>query len=404
MKTPFNIRITNTRVVLSLLVTLALGIAAHRFLGGLGAATNLNDQFPWGLWIAFDMLTGVALAAGGFMVAGAVHIFGLRKFEPFVRPAIATALLGYVLAICGLLMDLGRPWNIWHPLVMWQPHSVMFEVAWCVVLYTTVLFLEFLPIVFERFRMKRALRIVQKLMIVFVILGIILSTLHQSSLGSLFLMMEHRLHALWFTPMLPVMFLVSAAAVGVAMVIFEAQLSGLIFGHKPSTKLLGDLAKALPPILGLYLGLKGMDLSTRGNFGLLVEGSLESWAFLLEVTLGALVPGTLLLIRKVRHSRVWLFSCSLLVIVGVVLNRLDVGLLGMLRTSPAGYMPTWMELVVSAGIIAGGLLVLTIMNRQLPIVSEEPHDEALPGAARTPPTAVVAAARPATSDLRRCAP
>lgn len=177
--------VSNIRVIFSAIVLLAFSLAIYRFYGGLGVATNLNDSFPWGLWIGFDMLCGVALAAGGFVLAGAVHIFGLRRYEPFVRPAIVTAFLGYLLAIIGLLLDLGRPWAIWHPLIMWQKRSVMFEVAWCVMLYTTVLFLEFLPIVFERFRWVKALRAIRRVMIVFIIGGIILSTMHQSSLGSL---------------------------------------------------------------------------------------------------------------------------------------------------------------------------------------------------------------------------
>ena len=366
-------KVPPVRLAMSVLVMLALALAAYRFYGGLGAATNLNDSFPWGLWIGFDMLCGVALAAGGFVLAGAVYIFRLEKYHVFVRPAIVTAFLGYVLAILGLLMDLGRPWVIWHPLVMWQPHSVMFEVAWCVMLYTTVLFLEFLPIVFERFGWGRALRAINRLSIVFIISGIILSTMHQSSLGSLFVMMGHRLHALWFTPMLPVLFLVSSIAVGIAMVIFEAMLSGLIFGHRPSIRLLGDLAQALPPILGIYIGLKLIDLNARGAFGYLADNSLESWAFTIEVGLGALLPGTLLLSPAVRYNAMKLFGCSLMVMAGVVMNRLNVCLLGMLQSSPTGYLPSWIEILVSGGIVAGGLLALAVMNQNLPIV--EPHED-----------------------------
>jgi len=376
-------KVSTVRLALSALVTAAIGLAAYRFYGGLGAATNLSDAFPWGLWIGFDMLCGVALAAGGFVLAGAVHIFGLKKYEVFVRPAIVTAFLGYILAIIGLLMDLGRPWAIWHPMIMWQPHSVMFEVAWCVMLYTTVLFLEFLPIVFERFRWHRALHAINRVAIVFIIAGIILSTMHQSSLGSLFVMMGHRLHPLWFTPMLPVLFLASAIAVGIAMVIFEAMLSGLIFGHHRPVHLLGDLAKALPPILGIYIGLKLMDLNARGALGYVFDNTLESWAFILEVGLGAFLPGTLLLSPAVRYNRLKLFGCVLMVIVGVVMNRLNVCLVGMLGTATIGYLPSWIEILVSAGIIAGGLLVLAVMTRTLPIAEpgHEPRAAAPPAGA-----------------------
>jgi Ni/Fe-hydrogenase subunit HybB-like protein len=357
-------------MLFSLMVVTAFGLAIYRLVGGLGAATNLNDSFPWGLWIGFDMLCGVALAAGGFVLAGTVHIFGLKKYEPFVRPAIVTAFLGYLLAIIGLTLDLGRPWAIWHPLTMWQPHSVLFEVAWCVMLYTTVLFLEFLPMVFERLRMLRALQAIRRVMLFFIVAGIILSTMHQSSLGSLFVMMGHRLHALWFTPMLPLLFLTSAIAVGVAMVIFEALLSGLIFGHRHPTRLLGDLAQALPPILGIYIGLVAMDLNARGVVGLVFENSFESWAFKIEILLGFFLPGTLLLMRRVRYNRMRLFGCVLAVMVGVVLNRLNVSLVGMLETSPTGYLPSWIEIGVTAGLVAGGLLVLSVMNQELPVIKQ----------------------------------
>ena len=327
----------------------------------------MNDAFPWGMWIGFDMLCGVALAAGGFVLAGTVHVFGLKKYEPFVRPAIVTALLGYLLAVIGLIMDLGRPWAIWHPMVMWQPHSVMFEVAWCVMLYTTVLVLEFLPVVFEKLRWVGALRAISRFTIFFIIAGIILSTMHQSSLGTLFVIMGHRMHVLWFTPMMPVLFFVSAVCVGLAMVLFEAQLSGLIFGHRHPVRLLGDLAKALPPLLGLYIGLKIMDLNARGALGALLENSFESWAFIAEMFIGAILPGTLLLSPAVRYNRMKLFGCSLMVILGVVMNRLNVCLVAMLATSPSGYLPSWIELLVTAGIIAGGLLILSLMNQTLPI-------------------------------------
>lgn len=363
-------RLMHVRVALSALVTVAFGLAIYRFWGGLGAATNLTDSMPWGLWIGFDMLCGVALAAGGFVLAGAVHIFGLRRYEPFVRPAIVTALLGYLLAIIGLLMDLGRPWAIWHPLIMWQPHSVMFEVAWCVMLYTTVLFLEFLPLVFERLGMTVALRRIQRVMIVFILMGIVLSTVHQSSLGSLFVMMGHRLHPLWFTPLLPLLFLMSSLAVGVAMVIFEAILSGMIFGHRYPIRLLGDLARALPLILSLYVGLRLMDLNGRGELMRVFDNSLESWALILEMVIGVLLPGTLLLSPEVRYDRLKLFGCALMVIAGVVMNRLNVCLMGMLGTS-AGYMPRWIEILVSAGVVAGGLLVLAVMNHNLPVIVAE---------------------------------
>ena len=174
-----------------------------RVTGGLGAVTNLNDQFPWGIWVGFDILCGVGLAAGGFTLCAIVHIFNLEQYKPILRPAILTAFLGYVFVVFALMFDLGRPDRIWHPLVMGNPHSVLFEVAMCVMFYSTVLALEFSPAVFERFSWEAPLKIVHTISVPLIILGVILSTLHQSSLGSLYLIVPHKLHPLWYTPMLP---------------------------------------------------------------------------------------------------------------------------------------------------------------------------------------------------------
>ena len=174
-------------VVLALLVPLFLYVSYLRFTRGLGATTHLSDQFPWGVWIGFDILCGVGLAAGAFTLMATVHLFNLHRFEPIVRPTVLTGFLGYLFVSLALLYDLGQPWRIWHAVIFWNPHSVMFEVAWCVMLYTTVLSLEFAPVVFERLRLVTPRRVLLALNTPLVILGVMLSTLHQSSLGSLFL-------------------------------------------------------------------------------------------------------------------------------------------------------------------------------------------------------------------------
>jgi hypothetical protein len=197
-------------VVFAAVMAAALYAAYLRFFHGLGAATNLSDRFPWGLWIGFDVLCGVGLAAGGFTLVATVHIFNIERYQPILRPAILTAFLGYLLVIVALLFDLGRSFRIWHALVMWNPRSVMFEVAWCVMLYTTVLMLEFIPVFFERFGWRKALRRIRAISVPLVIVGVILSTLHQSSLGSLYLIVPEKLHPLWYTPLLPVLFFISA--------------------------------------------------------------------------------------------------------------------------------------------------------------------------------------------------
>ncbi|HEY6946219.1 MAG TPA: NrfD/PsrC family molybdoenzyme membrane anchor subunit, partial [Candidatus Acidoferrum sp.] len=188
------------QIVAGVLMISGVYAAYIRVTQGLGGATRLSDQFPWGLWIGFDILCGVGLAAGGFTLAATVHIFNIERYKPILRPAILTAFLGYLLVILALMFDLGLPYRIWHPLVMWNPHSVMFEVGWCVTLYTTVLALEFLPVVLEQFRWNRALKIMRAVLIPLVILGVILSTLHQSSLGSLYLIVPQKLYPLWYSP------------------------------------------------------------------------------------------------------------------------------------------------------------------------------------------------------------
>src|SRR5207248_1687985 len=202
-------KFTFWKAVLLVLMLGALYATALRFGRGLGASTNLSDQFPWGLWMGFNVLCGVMLAAGGFTLTGAVHLLKIKRLEPIVRPSVLTAFLGYLLVCVALMYDLGRPYRIWHPLIMRNPHSVMFEVAYCVMLYTTVLSLEFAPIVLERFNWQKPLKIIRGVLVPLVIGGVILSTLHQSSLGTVYLIMPEKLHPFWYTPLLPVFFFIS---------------------------------------------------------------------------------------------------------------------------------------------------------------------------------------------------
>ena len=226
------IRLTFWKLVFLALMAAGFYATVVRFTQGLGRSTNLSDHFPWGIWIGFDILVGVGLAAGGFTIAATVYIFGIERFRPILRPTILTAFLGYLLVIAGLMADLGRPWAIWHAIIMWNPHSVMFEVAWCVMLYTTVLALEFSPVVLERFRLHRTLRVIRAVTVPLVILGVVLSTLHQSSLGSLFLIIPGRMHPLWYSNIIPFLFIISCVAAGLAMTIVESFLSSRAFGRE----------------------------------------------------------------------------------------------------------------------------------------------------------------------------
>src|SRR6516164_3211047 len=258
------IRFTFWKAIFLVIMVAGVYSTYIRFSRGLGRSTNLSDQFPWGIWIGFDVLCGVMLAAGGFTLTAAVHILNIKRLRPIVRPTILTAFLGYVLVCVALLYDLGKPYNIWHPLIMRNPHSVMFEVAYCVMLYTTVLSLEFSPIVLERFNLQKPLKIVRAALIPLVILGVILSTLHQSSLGTLYLIMPEKLCPFWYSPLLPVFFFLSAIAVGLAMTIFESSMSSRHFGRQLELPILRDLGRGLVVVLALYGILKFEDLLHRG--------------------------------------------------------------------------------------------------------------------------------------------
>ena len=343
-----------------------------RFTQGLGAATALSDQFPWGLWIGFDVLCGVGLAAGGFTLAAVVYIFHLERFHPILRPTILTAFLGYALVAVALLFDLGRPYRIWHPLIMWNPRSVMFEVAWCVMLYLTVLALEFSPVVLERFGWHKPLKIVRSMTIVLVVAGVLLSTLHQSSLGSLYLIVPSKLHPLWYSPLLPVFFFVSAIAVGLAMVIFESNLSARAYGREIEMPLLADLGKAMAVVLAFCGLMRIEDVIGRGAGRYLLQPTTESALFGLEILLGFAVPLAMLLVRRVRENREGLFAAAVLVITGFLLNRLNVSITGMEGFNGAHYFPKWTEVAVTLALVGVAFALFALAVRYLDLFGPEP--------------------------------
>jgi Ni/Fe-hydrogenase subunit HybB-like protein len=351
------------------LVLAATGTVAAvlRFTRGLGASTNLSDQFPWGLWIGFDVLCGVGLAAGGFTITAIVYVFNLKRFTPIIRPTVLTAFLGYVFVAVALLFDLGQPQRIWHALVMWNPHSVMFEVAWCVMLYTSVLALEFSPIVFERLNLERPRRIVHAVSVPLVIVGVILSTLHQSSLGSLFLIVPEKLHPLWYSPLLPVLFFVSAIAAGLAMVIVESYLSQRAFNHHLEMDLLEPVGRAMVVALSIYGILRLQDLARRGVLPTLRHPGYEGGMLLLEVGLGVLLPIVLLAIPKVRMRQAGLVTSAFLAVLGFVMHRLNVSITGMERAAGVSYFPSWMEVAVSLALVAVGFAIFGWAVQYLPI-------------------------------------
>ena len=357
-----------------LVVTATGTVAAFlRITRGLGASTNLSDQFPWGLWIGFDMLCGVGLAAGGFAITASVYLFNLKRFHPIIRPTVLTAFLGYIFAILGLLFDLGQPQRIWHAMVMWNPRSVMFEVAWCVMLYSTVLALEFSPVVFERLNLDWPRRIIRAITVPLVILGVILSTLHQSSLGSLYLIVPEKLHPLWYSPLLPVLFFTSAIAAGLAMVIVESYFCQRAFKHHLEMSLLEPLARTMVVVLSVYGILRLQDLARRGVLAGLRHPGYEGTMLFLEVGLGVLLPILLLSIPRVRSTQAGMVTGAFLAVLGFIMHRLNVSITGMERASGVTYFPSWMEIAVSLALVAAGFALFGLAVRYLPIFSEVEH-------------------------------
>jgi Ni/Fe-hydrogenase subunit HybB-like protein len=348
-----------------------------RFVRGLGASTHLSDAFPWGLWIGFDVMCGVMLAAGGFTLTSAVYLFNIKKFKPIVRPTVLTAFLGYMLVVVALLFDLGRGYRIWHPLVMWNPRSVMFEVAWCVTLYTTVLSLEFGGVLFERFHLYKLLRLQKMFLIPLVIAGVMLSTLHQSSLGSLYLIMPTKLHPFWYTPLLPVLFFISAICVGLAMTIFESSMSAKHFGKQLELPLIQGLGRTLLVALGVYTVVRFQDLIHRGALGLISRGGWETGLFVLEMLLCSVIPICLLLIPDVRVNPKGLYLAAVLSLLGFVTNRMNVAITGMEAAAGQHYFPKWTEIAVTLAIIGFGFLVFAMAVKYLPIFSHETESPTL---------------------------
>jgi len=347
-------RFTFWQTVFLAVMVMGLVLSFVRYTKGLGAVTNLSDRFPWGLWVGFDLLCGVGLAAGGFVLTAIVYVFHVEKFRPVVRATLLTAFLGYLLVSTALLFDIGRPWNIWHPLVMWNPHSVMFEVAWCVTLYSTVLALEFSGLVFEKLKWERAAKVQHAVTVPLVIAGVLLSTLHQSSLGTVYLIVPGKLHPIWYTSALPFLFWVSAVAVGLAMVIVESRLSARAFKRELETPVLILAGRALIGALGVYATLRFYDLASRGVMGRAFDLSYESCLFLVEFALGVLAPLAIFAFPRMRTSANGLYAGALLAVFGFIANRLNVSITGFEGAQGGTYLPSFSEVGITLFLVALG--------------------------------------------------
>lgn len=356
-----------------LLIVAMIGAAIYRLSAGLGAVTNLSDEVPWGLWIGIDVLSGVALAAGGFTIAATVYIFNMKKYKPVARAAVLTAFVGYVVVSIGIFFDIGKPITLWHALVMWQPHSIMFEVVMCVVLYTTVLALEFAGPYLEGTGSSAAKTMTsRKVMVPLAIAAVTLSYLHQSSLGALFLLMPSKLNHLWWTTMLPYNFFISAIAAGLAMVSFEYIIASSVFKHDCSMDILRGLAKGTAITLLVYFVFRVGDIMIKGNAGLITADS-AGILFIIEMAL-VLVPMVMLFINSNSAQTAGaVIIPQILVLAGVVLNRMDVLFLAQLREG-VSYQPSIIEIIITAGLIALIIVAYRVAAVKLPIASSVQAD------------------------------
>jgi Ni/Fe-hydrogenase subunit HybB-like protein len=368
--TPFNI-------VTGLMIGVGVGIIVLRLLKGLGAVTNLSQTTPWGLWIGFDVLCGVAMAAGGYSIAATVHLFGLKEYQPLVRPAILTGFLGYVLVVIGLVLDLGQPWRM--PFIMLFPRgvtSVLFEVGMCVAAYTTVQALEFVPAFWEWLGMEKVRQLWGKMAIWLAAIGVVLSTLHQSSLGALFLMAPTKLHPLWYSTYLPLYFFVSSIIAGLSMVIVESSISHRLFAYRltPGTHFdLDDLTlglgKAAAAVLYVYFFLKLIGLAEGNHWDLL--NTPYGHLYLLEI-IGFVALPCMLYTLGVRTGNVQLVrTTGLWTVLGVVFNRFNVSMIAMNWQRSPHYVPSWMEVAVSVALVTMGIWAFRWMVNRLPILSED---------------------------------
>lgn len=368
----------------AIIFAVALFITFKRFVFGIGSVTNLDDYNPWGLWISFDLLCGVVLAAGGYVTSASYYIFGLKDFRTAVRPAITTAFLGYACVVLALCYDVGQPWRLPYPVFLSQgTTSVLFEVGLCVMIYLTVLFIEWSQCAFEWLGWKSLRRFVIMLTMPLTVLGVILSTMHQSSLGALFLIAPSKMHPLWYSSFIPVFFFFSSMFAGMCMVIFEGTLAHkgmhdqMDENHiKYEDKVVLGFGKAASFVLvGFFLiRLYGVALDDNWNYLFSGYGAL----FLVEMLGFAALPAFLFAIG-VRERRLWLIRFSALwSILGIVLYRIDVGLVAFNYNLPSKlrYFPSWEEFAISIFVVTLIVTAYRFICTKMPVLRDHPDYEA----------------------------
>jgi Ni/Fe-hydrogenase subunit HybB-like protein len=372
---------TPANILTAVILAVGLALTVKRFTMGIGSVTNLTDDNPWGIWIGFDLLCGVALAAGGYTTSAAVYLFGMKKYHSAVRPAITTAFLGYAFVVFALLYDLGRYYRLPYPLTIYPgPTSFLFEVGLCVALYLTVLAIEFSPALWETLRWKKLRFWAHGLTLVLTIFGVVLSTLHQSSLGGLYLLAPSKLHPLWYSPYLTLFFFLSSIPAGLSMVIFEGGLSHKFLHHKMDETHIKEapgvtlgFAKAAAVVLFAYFNLKWIGVALDNNWHHLATG-WGAW-FLVEMFGFVLVPCMMYAVAAREKNQKLAFYASIVTVLGIVLNRLNVSLVAFNWQLPSElrYVPSWEEIMITVFIVTLEITVLRICLNKLPILHEHPE-------------------------------
>jgi len=365
--------LTWQNLLLAFIILPGLYLLGYRFYAGLGATTNLTQQQPWGIWIGFDMMTGIALAAGGFTVGAAVEIFNLKKFHAIERPAILTGFLGYLMAVFGLIADLGKPWNMVGIFQYNGTQSVLFEVAWCVALYTTVLFLEFSVPLFEWLKIERLYKPLKKSLLALTVLSVMFSTMHQSALGSLFIIAPGKLHPLWYSQMMFILFFVSAAIAGLCMVIVESAISHKVFSSRVDhhIDILGitiGLAKTASILLFAYAFLKLQAVIDNHALEFIGVGFHGKW-WLVEMLVFIALPCGLLAFGSKRESLPIMRWGAAIGVLGIVVNRLNVSVIAWDWKSTNHYVPSLIEVWVSLTLVCIGVVMFRWIVLRMDILS-----------------------------------
>ncbi len=373
--TPFN-------VITGVIIAVGIVLIALRFYKGLGAVTNLSQDYPWGIWIGFDVITGVAFAGGAYVLTFVVHILKFEKYEPIVRATVLNGFLAYVFYAGALLLDLGRPWNVINPIIgnSFGLSSVLFLVAWHFLLYMICEFLEFAPAVAEWLRWDRVRKVVAGLTTGAVVFGITLSTLHQSGLGALFLLAPAKIHPLWWSHNIPVLFFVSSIFAGLSMVILESTFTHKIFHHRMDEhhrnghdEIILGLSKGCIGALFAYLFLKVIDF-VHGQRWTYLDGGMGAW-YLLEVIGFVAAPIALFWVGLRRKNVRLVQATAFVTALGVILNRLNISVIAFKWNAPVRYYPSWMEIWVTLAVISMELWAFRWVVNRMPVFSRYQAEE-----------------------------